>query len=603
MQESVSPGKTSSLRSIRVKPERQKDKAASESTKMSNPESTTLDQSTLTAPVIKSEPEDFQPSKISEEQPPQIETITKPLDIKVEVKVETSVTVEVKLDERKDEAIVKKEVEKKLKEEPDIIKPSIPEGTKTEGSIIPEPMTNAVAPVVTTAVPEKNMSPIEGKENIPSTKSDPVGETPKESASVMSPLARAETNSIRREDDTTLRDVKRIKLDILKEGGLEVTPVRSTSMATSIKEFRPSVIQAPSNAFVPKSPMGPPPLLSNVLPKRRATSLPANINITQIKASTTPVKQTKPPESFQFLNGATPPKVVQSRSIYSYSEKVVYGNPKDIFQPSMMPHTPKTIPMTVPRQPSSGGDPMDLSLTSPQKPALEIMPTAHSFAQTPYNRASVTKNLYKTTPPPLPDGRKLGPNLEITLVNSSRHPNVSYVPKHSLPKRSGSETYAQKIAKLKSEELKLNSKYSSSIPTMYKSPADIPVPSNVYVKNNSSSSSSSSNSSSNNMNAPKPDFTKHKPPMAPPAMPHQPYLPPRFAPPETPNPFSPLMENLYYHAALQNMSLYSSLSTMPPPMLPLPTPEQLKFYAELMAHGRLMPFSQPPDGHPSMKKP
>ncbi|XP_066248502.1 AT-rich interactive domain-containing protein 5B-like isoform X2 [Euwallacea similis] len=559
VKDSPSPsGKTSTLRSIRVKPERQKDKSNGESQKTISETTSVLPDQIPSSPIIiKSEPEDF---KSINTEKCQLEEMQ--LGIRVEVKVETNVTVEVKVEELSED--VKREEEKIKEEEPDGMKPSIPEGTKTEGSILPEPITNAVAPVVTVAVPEKNLSPMEGKETSPATSK--IGETPKESASVTS-TASARTDSIKREDDASLRDVKRIKLDILKEGGLEVTPVKSTS--TTVKEFRPSVIQSPAANFPIEPSMGPPPLLSNVLPKRSPPSLPASINITQIKAPappSTPVKS----ESFQFLNGATPPKVVQSRSIYTYSEKVVYGNPKDIFQPSMMSHTPKSMTSSAIRQ--SSGDPMDLSLTSPQKPAIEVMPMPQNYsttAQTSFNRASVTKNLYKTTPP-LPDGRKLGPNLEITLVNPKQCSTAS----RGSNKRSGSETYAQKIAKLKSDELR-HSKYNSG---MYKSAAEVPAPNHHYMKSSSA--------------LPKPDLSKHKPPVFPPQM-HQPYLS-RFVPPETPGPFIPLMEPFYYQAALQNV--YSNLSNMPHPMLPIPTPEQLKFYADLMAHNRFsMPFGHPGD--------
>ncbi|KAL1505944.1 hypothetical protein ABEB36_005388 [Hypothenemus hampei] len=575
--ESVSPGKTSSLRSIRVKP--QKDKPME------------LDQNASNTPtLIKDEVEEFKNNN-DDNEPIKVESSDSTVAIKEEIKIEV-----------KQEISVDEDVKPKI--EPEEVKPLlIPEKVKTEGSNPAEPVTNAIAPVASTVVPEKNLSPIEGKENIP-IKTDDV--------ETISAARRSPKVEFRNEDDTAIRDVKKIKLDILKEGGLEVTPVKSVPTATSIKEFRPSVIQAPTNNFLKPAVMAPPSLMTNVLSKRSihpSSSVGSGVNVTHIKTPSTPVKQMiKQPESFPYLNGATPPKVVQSKSIYSYSEKTVYGNPKDFLQSQVItPHAPKSH---FPPLRYGGSDPMDLSLTSPQKPVVEIMPVPQNLstaAQSSYNsRASVTKNLYKTTPPLL-DGRKLGPNLEITLVNPKQQP-ITPTPRHH--KRSGTETYAQKIAKLKSEEL--NSRHSkyANIPPIHhhnKSTMDIPVPS-PYIKNNSSVVPKSIPTDYNRQSAQAIPQKHLVPPMPPQAMPS--YHHPSFAPPPDNSsrlsaPFMNMMDPLYYQAALQNV--YSNFTSLPP-MLPIPTAEQLKFYADLMAHGRFnhpAAYSHPADGHPSVnnKKP
>lgn len=608
--ESSPPGKTSSLRSIRVKPERQKDRQSSVSDKVGANNQNNVEQ------TVKTEPEDIKTAV--DTSVVKSESTEVKVNVKVEVTVETK--VEITVDNEATDTIkeeVTEEVKTEIKEEntspksePDEIKPSTPEGSKTEGSIPDknaEPVTTAVAPVVVTSIPDKMLSPVEGKENIPEIKT---GDTATVNATpeVVNVPFKAKTPEVVQIDsdaykklgDSFIHDVKRIKLDILKEGGLEVTPVKPGLGSPLIKEIRPSVIQPPSHNDISKNIM-PPPLASNVLPKRNnASSLSPTMNITQIKASpSTPVKEVKP-DSFQFINGATPPKVVQSKSIYSYSERTIYGNPKDILQPVMAPQAPKFIGSAARH---GGSNPMDLSITSPQKPVIEIMRIPQSFtstAQTPYNRESVTKNLYKTSPPVL-DGRRLGSNLEITLVGPKTSGNPSYVPKQpSAHKRSSTETYAQKIAKLKAEEhSSKSSKYN--IPHTHKSKMEFPVPS-PFAKSSMSSSVSKTD-------------VRHTSPAQKPLVPTLPQsLPPylaRFAGHDNTNgmnPYLPLMDSLYYQAALQNVySNISNLSNMPPPMLPLPTPEQLKFYAELMAHGRLnFPFSLPNDGHSSMnnnKKP
>lgn len=493
-----------------------------------------------------------------------------------------------------------------------------------------EPVTSAATPATQKVSPDKIMSPVEGKENIPILKmadtalknSPEVVEVPDKAKPLE--VAIVESESFKGINNTFI-EVKKRKLDILKEGGLEVTPVRPT-VNNSTKDSRPSVIQTvtPPAQIISKplkSEMMPPPSISSVPPKRIHVSVPQALNINQAKAPpATPTKSNKlipPANSFPFVNGSTPPKVVQSKSIYCYSEKTVYGNPKDILSPAIKPvvHTPKFI-SNVPRQ--NGGDPVDLSVNSPQKPVVEIMRIPQmlpSSSQTPYNRDTVTKNLYKTTSP-IMDGRRLGPNLEITLVGPngksstpSLQKSYSYLPPQVHSPHPSSSPYQQQkrlsadyytpCKMPKSEE---NGKYGRSMSSLHnnmKSGLNIPNP---YA----SKKADLMNSHMKQMSQSQPQI-KHFP--NPGLPPFSPYLSQLYDGNKTIPPYLPLLDpTMYYSAAMQSLYSSNALSSVPP-ILPIPTPEQLKLYTELMAHGRLnFPFQPPPDGNPSavnnhLKKP
>ncbi|XP_030762460.1 AT-rich interactive domain-containing protein 5B-like [Sitophilus oryzae] len=588
-------GKFSSLRSIRVKPERQKNKQNSVSDKTSVAD-VNLDQSVkIESPeddkesvheLIKSEPEDIQVNSKIEDR------------LEIDLKPECD-DVQIKKEENQD---VKEETES-TPSEPTSITPSIPEGTKTDISIPDknvEPLTSAVAPIAVTVIPDKILSPVEGKENIPEIKT---GETviPNVTPEITNVPYKAKTPNVEADDeykkntDTSfLQDVKKIKLDILKEGGLEVTPVRSGVNSPTLKDIRPTVIQPTSHLSESKAAKLPV-LVSNPLPRRHSSaSISHSVNITHVKDSTSTSSRTSSKsESFSFNAGSTPPKVVQSKSIYSYSEMTVYGNPKDMLQPVMAPQTPRFVPVNVR---SNGGDPMDLSITSPQKPVVEIMRIPQSSTSTSYltnERERVTKNLYKPSSIIL-DGRKLGSNLEITLVGSKSAGSASkssgFLSKPSSHKRSNHEHNAFKLDRVKEDErMKRYGKYH--IPTMNKNNAELTASHGMSVNNKPTAREP-------------PMVQKPLPPSFPQTMP--PFLS-QFASPESTNGLNhrlmPLIDTLYYQTALQNV--YSNLPNMPPPMIPLPTSEQLKFYAELIAHGRMnSPFPLPNGQSPlNNKKP
>lgn len=441
-----------------------------------------------------------------------------------------------------------------------------------------EPLTSAVAPIAQTITPEKSHSPVEGKENIPIK----TGDTPTKSPEVIEvPYKPKSPEVINIEADTftatTLHQpfLKKRKLDILKEGGLEVTPVRPPfAPPTATKEIRPSVIQTTAQ-IAPKpikNEMPPPP------PKR--IQIPQTLNIVK-------VDQKPPPKPFPYVNGNVPPKVLQSKSIYSYSEKTVYGNPKDYMTPPQ-PIQPLKFVNT-----KTGSDILDLSVTSPQKPVVEIMkvptPQPPSFSIPP-------KHSYK----PLLDGRRLGSNLEITLVGSNKPSSVqkynvppppatyqSSINKYA-PKRVSSTHYPNhKVARTED-----NGKYRTQPIT--------PIP--VLSTRENKSMELSAPHLYGPRGHPKSDMkmpqmipnSKHMPPPTP----TFPYLSHLYESSKSVPPFLPILDPLYYSAAMQNLYSHSPINATPVP--PFPSTEQMKFYTDLMAHNSRMNFPFPIDGNPSI---
>lgn len=186
------------------------------------------------------------------------------------------------------------------------------------------------------------------------------------------------------------QSVKKKKLDILKERGLEVTAIPTWPL------------QPPLNPLI-----NPNPMILN----------PAVQHQIMTQAQLFQMYNILPPN----YNGVQPPKVIQATSLYGTSgpEKTVYGNPKDPFMPP--PHilhgTPVKPLRNIPAITTSPQDILDLTcktspLPSPSKPAVEIVrvPTAPSPSKgSPQNLA---KNYT------LIDGKAVvGSNLEITLVN------------------------------------------------------------------------------------------------------------------------------------------------------------------------------------------
>ncbi|KAG7298488.1 hypothetical protein JYU34_018117 [Plutella xylostella] len=180
------------------------------------------------------------------------------------------------------------------------------------------------------------------------------------------------------------QSVKKKKLDILKERGLEVTAIPSN--------WTPAVV----------------PMLNPAMQHQLLTN--PMFQMYSIMPS--------------FANGAQPPpKVIQGMSVFGSSgtEKTVYGNPKDPFMPP--PHILQGTPIKPPRAPPVSSSPqppakdiMDLSKPqgpSPQKPAVEIV----RVPNIPSPSKNVPQNLSAKNYTLIDGKAVVGSNLEITLVN------------------------------------------------------------------------------------------------------------------------------------------------------------------------------------------
>lgn len=248
--------------------------------------------------------------------------------------------------------------------------------------------------------------------------------------------------------------LKKRKLEILKEGGLEVTAITPPVMASATSigsvtitaDRRPSVIQhaAPvqspilGQVSITVTPdvthmLGSPPTESN-----SAASTPsptADCDLPSLRRSQVSVHDLKHTAlqhlycgSLSHVHSSTPspsstteewvpPRVTQSRSIYAHSESTVYGNPKDgIESPRDSLNCRRSIVKPVP----SGGEVLDLRVSNPRRPAVSIsrvtsVVSAHTSTRNP------TRSTHKTngvSPFPIIDGRAVvGSNLEITIVD------------------------------------------------------------------------------------------------------------------------------------------------------------------------------------------
>lgn len=198
--------------------------------------------------------------------------------------------------------------------------------------------------------PEKS-SDLSGKENIPlSNMFRALSEMADPSRSAHSPeviVLDSEETPIKNSATPIVPALKKRKLDMLKEGGLEVTPIGSPGSSSGQTDGRGSVKQASS----PETPPGQvsimvTPDLSHMLGSPKAAS-PETCSSPSDTYNSTPshprtvinVQDLKhsPLLMYGSLGGSQngrdqpPPKVTQSRSIYAHSVSsgVWYGNPKD----------------------------------------------------------------------------------------------------------------------------------------------------------------------------------------------------------------------------------------------------------------------------------
>ncbi|KAF5276069.1 hypothetical protein FQA39_LY00865 [Lamprigera yunnana] len=453
-------------------------------------------------------------------------------------------------------------------------------------------------------------------------------------------------------NNSLLHSVKKRKLDILKEGGLEVTPVKPASIdPNEAKEHRPSVIHHPSS--VPKATVGQ--LSITLAPDKQGTlTTPSSMEISQRLLPTTQtkdiqslpstsimrtnaksIKHVSPNNSFLYVNGQSPPKVVQSRSIYSYSEKTVYGNPKDYFMPP--PRPPPQIPKTVDLTKQMGGNILDLTTKSPQKPVVEIMriPTVASRSSMGISSLSSKKN---TASLPVLDAR-VGSNLEITIVGSnsasqnvqqmnkslSRHnsTNRSYPNGHTLmpppmyPSINSTHSHGNFSTNNKIPQKRtvngnfvINKKeengrlpYSITPTQQAFAPREHRHPNFDYNISNAYDNRSSIPKLENNKihtkNLPQPS-SNLKPYASTPSNMLPAYLSQLSMASKVVPSYVPPIDPIYY-SALQNLYPHAPLPSVPP-FFPVPTPDHLQFYTDLMARNNHLryPFPYPPDMHPSL---
>ncbi|KAB0790379.1 hypothetical protein PPYR_15254, partial [Photinus pyralis] len=635
--------KTSSLRSVRVKPERlrdhvSKDNKAAASEKCANTDITNSKMVNELSVEIKTEVESSS-TKISESN-----LLNNGLTVEL---ITTALpTIPQKSSQNEVSEIVSDKISK--------TSVTIESSTKTEQT-----------PISLDSVPKSDSDKSDdGKENIAtcntnsvsnaqnrSTPSDlsevPCESKTPESVPVDTDYSFSSTSSISK---SLLHSVKKRKLDILKEGGLEVTPIKpSTNELKEIKETRPSVIH--HNLGMPKATVGQ---LSITL----ATDKPASSNSMEISERLLPTSQAKdiqtlpstsimrsnpipisksisssPNNSFLYLNGQSPPKVVQSRSIYSYSEKTVYGNPKDYFMPP--PRPPVQIPKPVGGLSRHlGGDILDLTTKSPQKAVVEIMRVPNiPSSRTPFGMPDVPqKKIFKNSASlPVLDTR-VASNLEITLVGSNTIPNVqqnrsmnrsnsfsrprsnTVIPSpasaSNVPKSYGTYNFNNKTAQKRTfnGNYVLNNKKEEN----GKLPYSISPTQQAYAPRDHRQQNNVSNSYSNhrfptqqdNRNQAKvhsqssPNIKPYTTPTPSSVLP--PYLSQLSLASKMVPPYVPPIDPLYF-SALQSLYPHSPLSSVPP-FFPVPNPDHLQFYTDLIARNSQMryPFPFAHDGSSSM---
>lgn len=248
--------------------------------------------------------------------------------------------------------------------------------------------------------------------------------------------------------------VKKKKLDILKERGLEVTPLPAPAWAAPVL----------ATPLIAPSPMLLPAVQHQIMTNAQLFQM---YNIIP-----------------QNYNGMQPPKVIQATPLYGTTspEKTVYGNPKDPFMPP--PHVLHGAPIkptkSVLQPPTPAQDILDLTCKLSTKPAVEIVrvPTTPS----PSKHLTTAQNLTKNYS--IVDGKAVvGSNLEITLVNKAQP--LSPLKKQTPQKRSSNGKFTKTPTPPK------------EYPKPYKKPP-ITVPNYQVSREDSPTSSTSSQNSQKN---------------------------------------------------------------------------------------------------------
>lgn len=403
---------------------------------------------------------------------------------------------------------------------------------------------------------------------------------------------------IKQESSRLIDELRKEKLDILKEGGLEVTPVCSVSNTITNNDVKDPFIPSTPVHTSKSSRKDTRQISAQGVPvKHLSINVPQSLNISKVTVPSATKNTSKLLNVYPFpekTDSTTPPKVVQSKSIYSYSEKTVYGNPKDFLLNSYTVHTPKA-PVNLMKP--TGGDLLDLTVASPQKPFFDTrIPSVPSTATSSFN-FNTSKNVVKAANLPIFEGRKLGSNLEITLVDSkdkvpssfSREPDTSSRLKNTdyslyqIPnKQMGMEnSNSYKIKKCNENGDYIKPSTSSGNNRNKRCREENNQTNHTSSTNKRPSMKVESNNTAYKASAETASAAKYFPQGV--QFPH--YLSQFYESNKGVNPYFPMIDPLLYSAALQ--SLYPQTSS---PLLQFTSQEQLKLYTELMAQQSRAPY-------------
>lgn len=453
-------GKTSSLRSVRVKPDRLK----SLNTIIANTPSASQQASQLPSPP---------PSSTTSSSTPNSTPSTTPTG--------------------GSQSVLERQLNSPL------ISQQVPPPSSPPGLPVSAVTSNSPTVVTLTPPPENDIKEIkldpkqttllaQGKENIPLFDEKPIflekPIVPPRSPEVID----LENESDSSRDKIIIPSFKRQKLEILREGGLEVTAVDSRPSVIQPNSTPPATVKSEEKPLVSLSQVSAPsipklisvtvtPDIGHILPSSQenhnhhtkhqtptkstnhnsSTSpsnrvinlgnsnaliqLYANANVAVSNTTTTQSSNHRFVAPVVSNGRVVPPRVTQSRSIFAHNEKMVYGNPKDILS------TQKYLPPVAVVQPPPRNECLPtgvLDLTQKQptfsRPSLEIVRVP--IVQRPNLINLDTRNAHNKTKtldsprkeqfpnyPSVLDSRTMASNnLEITLVNPKKQHSSSQLP-------------------------------------------------------------------------------------------------------------------------------------------------------------------------------
>nr|CAD7425747.1 unnamed protein product [Timema monikensis] len=419
---------------------------------------------------------------------------------------------------------------------------------------------------------------------------------------------------------------KKRKLEILKEGGLEVTaissaifvPSRNTSPLTVTSDKRPSVIQHAMPTTQPVSSQVSitiTPDLNHML----GSPLTDTSSPTKSLESNNSPTELRPPSFTTRLNPPrwVPPRVTQSCSIYAHSESTVYGNPKDDIEPAISIYRKRNLarPMLLPptRVLTKDIEVLDLTVKGTEKPAVSISrvpsavnPVSNNLRNSP--KYPVRNNGFSSFP--FMDGKAVvGSNLEITVVDvtkssaptmTQRHPPSQHHQRKSIP----TKLINRNASRSESERRTHQRNHISAATELI-----IPKPISSLTMNNRKNLNETSRNrmqqrssqqlqtpqqaqTTQSSRAPSPNsnlFPLSNSPL------FSSYLSQTSGTKSSPA-FLPLLDPMYYSALYgQRMMGSNASSPFSPTMFP-PTAEHLQLYKELMSHHNTLRLAQ----HPTM---